>query len=206
MKKQKQYFGTVSPHVEFFKIKPALLALVVTGLLISSFARAGEWTVGGLIGHSTIHDIEDACFTPSCEFDDSDRSLGINVGYQFNDNWGLELGYLDLGTVELRESFRGLGVRIEGDASAVYLVGRGTYQFTDRWSVTARLGAASADATASAVQAPIQVSADADSEAVIGGLALDYHFSDHLKAGVRFDQIGDIASSIGFALESSFGR
>ena len=185
------------------KAKPAFLAL---GLLVSGSSYAGNYTIGGLIGQSNIDAIEINCLNIDCDVDDSDTAIGINLGYQFTNAWGIELGYLDLGSVSLNESILGFNVNFKGDLSAAYLAGRGTYEFSDHWSITGRLGAAKEKAKASLNFLSQNQAVSDSAEAVYAGVSIDYRFTDSVKAGLRFDQIADDGNALALNLEYSFGK
>ena len=184
------------------KAKPAFLAL---GLLVSGSSYAGNYTIGGLVGQSNIDSIEIDC-NFKCDVDYSDTAIGINLGYQFTNAWGIELGYLDLGSVSFNESVFGYNVNFKGDLSAAYLAGRGTYEFSDHWSITGRLGAASAKVKASLNFLSQNQAVSDSAEAVYAGVSIDYRFTDSVKAGLRFDQIADDGNALALNLEYSFGK
>jgi len=82
------------------KLPLILTALALTGLSGSAFAQANEgWYAGVSVGSA---DQKDACtglggigFVGSC--DDTDTGWKIFAGLQFNKNWGVEFGFVDLG-------------------------------------------------------------------------------------------------------------
>jgi hypothetical protein len=87
-----------------------LLIASITALSLSQPALAGDFSIGVNVGQASSDLINDLCeiertfidiASPgvgfSCTTEDSDTSSAINVGYHFNDTWGLELGYMDLG-------------------------------------------------------------------------------------------------------------
>jgi len=106
--------------------KTILLGLLSSSLLISQASYAGEWAIGGLVGAS---DIDGVCEgITGC--DESDTSLGLNLSYNFNKAWGVELGYIDLGDFDGNADLGAFGsFDISADASAVYLAGTGTINF-----------------------------------------------------------------------------
>jgi len=122
--------------------KTILLGLVSSSLLFSQASNAGEWGIGGLVGQVNADDI--CTGLQGC--DDSDTTFGINVSYNFNKVWGAELGYVDLGDYSGSADLGFFGTfDVSADLSAAYLAGTGTYNFNDAWSLTGRLGFASAN-------------------------------------------------------------
>lgn len=73
------------------------------------------------------------------DFDDSDSAASIKGGYMFNDVFGLEGGYLDLG------NYKG-GSGGEIDANAFWLAGLLNWGVSEHWDLYAKLGVAIVDA------------------------------------------------------------
>lgn len=200
------------------KINGLILIVVLGSFTTTSFA--GDWSVGVRAGQSKFDDIDNVCFLGCNEVDDSDTALGINLGYAINDTWGIELGYIDLGTISINDrrfvSVPGrivpqisiVDVNVELDGSAFYLAGSGTVALADKWSATAMLGVASidADATASGSVGGVSRGASAISvsdEEAYGAALLNYHFTDKFKVGLRYEVISD-ASAITLGANFSF--
>jgi len=74
------------------------------------------------------------------EFDDSDDSLQIKLGYMFNDVWGAEFGYNNLG------SYTG-GSDLQIDADGYWLAGVANWGFAENWDLYGKLGASIIDST-----------------------------------------------------------
>lgn len=193
--KSKSFHGEV---MKFKKI--ALVTLLSLG--VSATSSAGEWGVGAFIGQASIDDAKDVC-PGVCTFDDSDTSMGLNLTYGFNDNWGVEAGYMDLGTYSLKfTKFSNLKLqKLSGDidASALYLAGTGRFYFSDTISVAGRLGMASAKAEANV----LQFSESKTSSEVYVGFSVDYDIQEKFKVGLRADSISDV-TSIGLAAHFTF--
>lgn len=101
------------------------------------------WYAGFGIGQSSFDDPCPAGFgITSC--DDSDTSWKIFGGYQFNTNWGVEFGYVDLGKI----SFSGPGFSGSADADGLEVVGVGTYPINPQFSIYGKLGLFNWDASA----------------------------------------------------------
>jgi OOP family OmpA-OmpF porin len=72
-------------------------------------------------------------------FDDTDDAFGIKGGYMFNNYFGVEAGYMDLG------SYKG-GSGIEIDANGWNLAAVGNWPVSDKWDLYGKLGAFAVDA------------------------------------------------------------
>lgn len=196
-------------------MKTKILAASVAALALSQPVSAGQWSVGLLAGQSSTDIVTEVCddirgtqtvpeprapngrfiVNVNCEPSDSDTALGINLGYHFNQTWGLELGYMDLGEYEanINRSSPDPRVRIvnpnqqlTASFTALYFAGTATIPLGDKFSLTARLGLASIEAEFDASAAT--VSADSvDESAAMGGISLNYDFNDKFGAQLRYD-------------------
>jgi OOP family OmpA-OmpF porin len=99
------------------------------------------WLVGGSVGQSKIK--VDCPAGVSC--DDSDTALRIFGGYNFNKNFGVELGYADLG----KATFSAPGLSGDVTATAWDLMAVGTLPVGDKFGVYGKLGMYRADTKAS---------------------------------------------------------
>ncbi|MDF3123447.1 Ig-like domain-containing protein [Rheinheimera sp. 1928-s] len=81
----------------------SVLGLAAVALLsFSPFSQSADWYLQGSIGNSKADQnqsrlVEELPNGTITGFDDSDRSFGINLGYQLHPYVALEAGYLDLG-------------------------------------------------------------------------------------------------------------
>lgn len=194
--------------------------LILTALMLCSWqsANAQNWSVGLMAGQAKADDFQDVCTEvrleiniqlillglPSgvtCSMDDSDTALGINVGYQFNTYWGVELGYADLGAYDFTLGYAGESDVVTFELSAPYIAAVGTLPITDKFSVSARVGVfeGSIDATAPGVGSE---SIDMDSETYLGA-SLNYSFSDSVTVQLRHDNFEDV-SLTGLGLKFNF--
>src|SRR5262245_34656900 len=85
------------------------------------------WLVGGTIGQSKIN--VDCPAGASC--DDTDTAFRIFGGYNFNRNFGVELGYADLGKV----TFGALGLSGDVKATVWDLLAVGTLPLSNNFSI-----------------------------------------------------------------------
>jgi hypothetical protein len=100
-----------------------LLLISLLGVVSLTFAggiQAGEWRIGAMLGRADGEtgtrqinkQLRDAGLDAQASSSDNRRTAWqIRLGYEFTPNWGLELGYLDLGDVETR--FTGSTVDID---------------------------------------------------------------------------------------------
>lgn len=185
-----------------------LLITTFTSLILSTQLLANGLSLGLLVGQSSDEFTAQSCefdrqyFTVmtggqpfSCTVDDTDTAVGINLSYHFTDMWGLELGYLDLGQTSQFLTGPGTGVFSTSgtnesipetiDVTAGYFVGTVTFGFAERWSVTGRLGAASVESKL--VSSLFELESKEDESTTIGGISLNYQFTDAWGANIRYD-------------------
>jgi len=86
--------------------KQGLAVAAAAGMALYSGQAAAEFYLGASIGEASIEAKDDLDGEPF-KVDDSDTAYKIFGGYMFNDYIGVELGYVDMGTVSERFSFDG---------------------------------------------------------------------------------------------------
>ncbi len=117
---------------------PVFAAALSLGILAATPAVADDDTglyIGGSLNRlsADFEDINDV------SFDDSDNALGAKIGYMFNNRFGLEAGYLDLGNYSADGPRQGIDINI--DADGFYGAGVLNVELSDRWDLYGKLGA-----------------------------------------------------------------
>ena len=183
------------------KKKIALSALLSLSCL-SPISHAGEFFIGLNAGTATFDALNDACddliadnvqiggLPLTCNVnDDSDTALSINAGYNFNRYLGLEIGYVDMG--EYSASVTASRITLNATAEVDYTYGALVLSapLTDKFSLSARLGGASANAN---VGSQIGISGEIEDETVgFVGASADYRLNDRFSFQVRYDTFSD---------------
>ena len=131
MIKQKIYMSALCATIAGFSLAPA------------AFAQEDEstgWTIGLDYGRT---EAKKYCeHITNC--DDTDNGPRVEVGYDFNKNWGVELGYTSFGTNFDADADAG-SLSVEQKANAVTLSAIGTIPVNDWFGVFGRLGYARYD-------------------------------------------------------------
>lgn len=73
--------------------------------------------------------------------DKNSWGYGLNFGYRWQDTWGVEAGYVDLGKPEAKGSIYGYPYDLKLHVSGFTLGANGRWRLSDDWHVNARLGA-----------------------------------------------------------------
>jgi len=174
------------------KVKNAALALIsVAALGVPSISMAqgtmdsmktavtgpdSGWLVGGSFGQSKL---KVDCTGFSC--DDTDTAFRIFGGYNFNKNFGVELGYADLGAV----TFTAPGVSGEISAKAWDLMAVGTLPLGTNFALYGKLGMYRADSDASGTGVISGSGSNSDITYAIGG---QYNFNRNLGIRAEWQQ------------------
>jgi len=119
--------------------------LVVMGFLAAAAAGPAAAQdrgiyLGGSWGQAEYADTcDDLALVGGCK--DNDNGFRLFAGYQFNRNFGLELGYADLGVVRAEGTFLGTPTRFVAETTGFDLTGVVSFTVVDRLSLFGRLGA-----------------------------------------------------------------
>jgi len=190
------------------------IVLITSSLAISQVSVAGDWSAGVIGGQSNYDDLGDLCVPQSIGsptpiegggtecFDDDSASYGLNVAYNFDDTFGVEAGYVDLGDFNIGTfSFSPGGPSLNFqdfsvDASVLYAAGTGSLALSDRWSLTGRLGIYEPDVTLRVTGVGEVDDSDFDSDLYVG-VSIDYSLSDRWTAQLRYDDFDIDVTSLG---------
>ena len=111
-----------------------LLAVVILPLSEQSIADNGFY-VGGALGKSYIDEIVEGT-----QFDADGTSFRISAGYEFNDNFGIETSYIDLGEFDDSVDISGQTVDISARARGFSVAAVGALPLGEQFSAKARVG------------------------------------------------------------------
>src|SRR5689334_17289823 len=109
------------------RVKTVLLSglIVLSGVAasVSAFAQDKGFYAGVAVGQSTIRG---ACDGVPLSCDDTDTGWKLTGGYQFNKNFGAEIGYVDLGKASASGVLSGASVSASVKAKGWEVLGVGT--------------------------------------------------------------------------------
>ena len=183
------------------------LAPVAALVLAAPQANAGEFFIGATAGTSNFSALSEECddliadnrtiggFAVSCQIDDdSDTTFGINAGYNFNSVFGVEVGYVDLGEYSAQVTTALIPVPVTASADITYAGLVLTAPFTEKFSVSARLGGVNANAEVSTVGASLELE---DETTGFVGASVDYRITEKISVQLRYDDLDviDITSA-----------
>jgi OOP family OmpA-OmpF porin len=175
-------------------LKNVLAALGVTSCIaVSAPALAADegFYVGASVGVTSLDvDGGDLGLT-NASFDDNDTGYKVFLGYDFNKNWGVELGYADLGQYDFTGNFGAVNVRGDIDVTAAYLTAVGTYPINNEFAVFGKLGAYYGDADATASAGTISASDSGSDTNVLFGLGVKYNFTKQFAVRGEWERFHD---------------
>lgn len=104
------------------KSKFVALFVALAGLAAAAPAAAqSSFYFGGSIGNTEAY--QDACNLNGFICDRSDTNWGANMGFMFTPNWGIELGYRDLGKVLEQDDRAGNTMMVKSKLGEAVVVG-----------------------------------------------------------------------------------
>jgi hypothetical protein len=162
-----------------------LTASLGVALAASSFAaRAGNAdpdsyfiNAGAGISHSNLDGLTDK----------NSWGYGLNFGYRWQDTWGVEAGYVDLGKPEAKGYYAGYPYAFKLHVSGFTLGGNGRWRLSDNWHATARLGVFFSKSKVTASGAYEGEASDNDTNVYVGG-GVSYDFSPTFSMGLNIDR------------------
>lgn len=119
----------------------------------------------------------------SFSFDDGDTAFRIFGGWQFNENFGLEAGYVDGGSASETFNIEGTDVDVDIDVTGIDLMLRGVLPVGESFFAFAQAGVIFWDADFKASALGVSESDSDSGEDLIYGAGIGFNFSEN--AGVR---------------------
>jgi OOP family OmpA-OmpF porin len=176
-----------------------------TAIAASAVAAQPGFYAGVQAGYGNLH--------LGSGIDNKDKGLAgrISGGYQFNNNFGAEMGWSKFHTVEQKYSTAKASLKTD----VVDLVAKGTVPVADNFSVYGKLGGAYVMQRVDVTNHGHHVHLDKDSEKKVlptAGVGVSYDFSPNVAADVSYTRIQKTGSSdinsidfFGAGLTYSFG-
>lgn len=197
---------------------------LVAGAGIAGPAAAAEdgWYVVGFGGQASTQNVERTeldqnlldlfgsvgldIVDATSNLDDSDTGFGLSVGYQANDNFAVELGYVDLGEI----SYTATGTVTDGfadhatdfslsqSAAGPVLSLLGIWPVSERFSVFGRVGIAlmsvDADAAISIDDISDAASTSSDRSNATYGVGAEFSFGNRFAVRFAYDRYAGVGS------------
>ena len=173
------------------------LILALSFLSLSQQSLANGWYVGGTLGKTYVdEDIGEFRFTGN------GTSYRISGGYEFNDYFGLEASYLDLGTLDDVVDIGGQMIPVSATADGYSLAATGRVPMGERFSANGRVGYYFSDGQSTV--AGITENDPSERNPFVGvGLAYGLTEIVRLRLDVDYfdmDEVQPIVASVGFSI------
>lgn len=121
------------------------------------------------------------------------------AGYDFNKNFGVELGYANFGKLKERDA----GVSVSMETSAVYLAATATLPVNPQFSAFAKVGASQNRTKAVLSGFGERYSGSKDKTAAMFGIGAAYHFNQNISAVAEYENFGKTYNEDGAKLKAS---
>lgn len=171
------------------------LCVAATMATVSGAALAADSGFYGAvdIGQSKAKDVctpEAGATITGC--DDKDTAYRIGVGYQFNQNFGLEANYVDFGTFDVSATVLGVPVTADADADAFQLSATGTLPINESFAIIGKLGMARTSVDASASAPGVTVTASDNSTELTYGIGVKYNINKTMAVRAQYEDFGKV--------------
>lgn len=175
-----------------------VLAAAFFGLSLASAPALSQdmgWYAGLNLGQAKVKDF-DCTGTTSC--DDKDTAWSIFGGYQINKNFGVELGYVDLGEASGSGTDPFLGTfSATFETTGFELSGVGTLPINEKFSVYGKLGFFMWDLDVKASSSTLgSGSFSEDGTDLTFGVGVRWNFTKNLTAQLQWQRYNDIGDDV----------
>jgi OOP family OmpA-OmpF porin len=169
----------------------ATAAFVLCGLISATQASAqGQFYLGASGGRSDLSERIAAPFITSGAVDYKSVGGKIFVGYQFNEYFGLDVAYVDLGKVRYNGDFSGSPVtngKVEVTGVNYSLVG--TLPVSPAWAIFVKAGMFAADVKASDTTGGVPFSQTISNSSDSVGLGVSYNITKNISARAEWERL-----------------
>jgi OOP family OmpA-OmpF porin len=180
-------------------MKKKFFATILGAALVVPFsAQAAGGYAGGAFGQST-YDIEDPLPTATSR-DEKGNAWKLYGGYEFNQNWGVEGGYANLGKMRNVYNESGISVATAVKSYSLYVAGTGTLPLNDQFSLFGKLGLAtnhvSVSATATAAGGSGSATATDSKSGLMFGVGAAYAFTKNVALTMEYEDFGKSSGDV----------
>jgi OOP family OmpA-OmpF porin len=175
-------------------------AIALAGLLAGvppSLAQDAGFYAGGAVGQAKAKDgctgVTGTGFIGSC--DDKDTAWKAFGGYQVNRNFGVELGYVDLGEFTAGGTFLGAPASAAVEAKGVELVAVGTIPFTQQLAAYGKAGVFRWDVDSRATVGAASAGTDDKGNDFTYGAGIKYDFTRNLAGRLEFQRYNNVGET-----------
>lgn len=169
------------------------LVLTLIAAAIAAPAFAGNAYIGGSVGRA-----EQKVSIEGLNLSDSDTGAKIVAGYQYTPMVGVEVGYADLGKIEIA----GGGERVSAEPKSFYVAATGTVALTPVVSGFAKLGVARSRTDLFAAGRGFAYSDKQSNTSLLAGVGASYMINKQLSVVAEYEHFGKVVSEGGESLKA----
>jgi OOP family OmpA-OmpF porin len=162
-------------------MKKVLIALLAASCVAPAFA--GESYVGASVGRA-----EQKLSVEGIGLTENTTSFKFFSGYQYNQNFGAEIGYAQFG----KATISGGGATASADPSAVYVAVTGTWPLTSDISAFGKVGVARDHTKLSGSDSTTSFSGSENETSAVFGVGVSYAVNPKLSAFVEYENFGKV--------------
>jgi OmpA-OmpF porin, OOP family len=149
--------------------------------------------VGAALGRSSFG--TQGVGSPKLGGDEHDRALKIYGGYQLNDYFGVQAGYVRLGKLEDRFSVGAASVAQSVSGRSLYVAGTGRLPLGDAFALTGKAGV-SFGKTSGTNALPAADSLIGSKRSLMLGVGAEYRFNRNLAMTVDYERYGKLSNKV----------
>lgn len=168
-----------------------LIFAVIAGVAVAGAAQAQETYPKTYVGAGVASADHDFSIngTTNSDTDGWKASGKLFAGYEFNQNWGAEVGYTDFRKSSANYTYNGAQGSAESKGHSIYLAAKGTVPINEQFSAYGKLGAAY-NKTSLSTNTP-GLSYDNDNKTTAyGALGLQYKLNQQVSMVAEYERYG----------------
>ena len=174
-------------------MKRIILAAVAT--ISCNLALAAE---PGAYVSASVGSAEQKLAFDGFDISKSDTAFQIATGYRYTPNFGVELGYTNLGKAELSAQ----GDSVSSKPQSVHLAVTGSYNLTPEFAFTGKLGAAHTRTKVTANSGTMSESDTESENSLLVGVGLSYKVAPGVDVIAEYQDFGKIVKGDGADLKA----
>lgn len=177
------------------KITSLITALFINAICGATFAEAAPYYITVNAGLSSLKEF---CANPAPGFNcrNSSFAYALDGGYQFNDRFGLELGYADYGAPKTSGPVSGSNLEVTQEISGFRFSGTASFPVANSFAITGKLGFSNTylNVNSKVTPGPVIPSYTASSTSLSYGAGIKYNINKSAALRVQYENMGKIGN------------
>jgi OmpA-OmpF porin, OOP family len=180
-------------------MKTKLFAAVLVAAAFAPVAAQAQTYIGGSVGRS-----EQKLEAGGASVKDSDTGYKLFAGYQFNETFGIEGGFADLG----KTGVSGGGNSANANPQTVYFAGTAAWALSTDFSLFAKAGVSANRTKVDGTDGKVTFNDTMSKTTAILGVGAAYSLSKNVALTLEYENFGKVIDDSGVSLKAdliSFG-